>query len=46
MKQGILSAPDHGQVSKVTIILDHLSRTPFEDGPPYSAADTFVARQL
>ncbi len=28
---------------KVTIILDHLSRTPFEDGPPYSAADTFVA---
>jgi predicted TIM-barrel fold metal-dependent hydrolase len=23
---------------KVTIILDHLSRTPFEDGPPYNAA--------
>jgi L-fuconolactonase len=28
---------------KVTIILDHLSRTPFEDGPPYSAADEFVS---
>lgn len=28
---------------KVTMILDHLSRTPFEDGPPYKAADDFVA---
>jgi predicted TIM-barrel fold metal-dependent hydrolase len=28
---------------KVTIILDHLSRTPFEDGPPYSAAADFIA---
>ena len=26
---------------KVTIILDHLARTPFEDGPPYSAAADF-----
>ena len=25
---------------KVTIILDHLSRTPFEDGPPYAGAET------
>jgi predicted TIM-barrel fold metal-dependent hydrolase len=28
---------------KVTIILDHLSRTPFEDGPPYAKAAEFVA---
>jgi len=28
---------------KVTIILDHLSRTPFEDGPPYSKAADFLA---
>ena len=28
---------------KVTIILDHLSRTPFEDGPPYRQADEFLA---
>lgn len=28
---------------KVTIILDHLSRTPFADGPPYKGADGFVA---
>jgi predicted TIM-barrel fold metal-dependent hydrolase len=28
---------------KVTIILDHLSRTKFEDGPPYKSADDFVA---
>jgi predicted TIM-barrel fold metal-dependent hydrolase len=27
---------------KVTIILDHLSRTPFEDGPPYSGATEFL----
>jgi L-fuconolactonase len=27
---------------KVTIILDHLSRTPFDDGPPYSAATEFL----
>jgi L-fuconolactonase len=27
---------------KVTIILDHLSRTPFEDGPPYSGATQFL----
>jgi predicted TIM-barrel fold metal-dependent hydrolase len=28
---------------KVTIILDHLSRAPFEDGPPYVKADDFFA---
>jgi L-fuconolactonase len=28
---------------KVTIILDHLSRTPIEDGPPYSQAADFFA---
>jgi L-fuconolactonase len=28
---------------KVTIILDHLSRTPFADGPPYAAAADFLA---
>ncbi len=28
---------------KVTMILDHLSRTPFEDGPPYRAADEFLS---
>jgi predicted TIM-barrel fold metal-dependent hydrolase len=28
---------------KVTIILDHLSRTPFEDGPPYAKAADFLA---
>jgi L-fuconolactonase len=28
---------------KVTIIIDHLARTSFEDGPPYSAAAEFVA---
>jgi predicted TIM-barrel fold metal-dependent hydrolase len=28
---------------KVTIILDHLSRAPFEDGPPYSKAGDFLA---
>jgi hypothetical protein len=28
---------------KVTILLDHLSRTPFEDGPPYSKAAEFLA---
>ncbi len=28
---------------KVTIILDHLSRTPFEDGPPYGQAADFLA---
>jgi predicted TIM-barrel fold metal-dependent hydrolase len=27
---------------KVTIILDHLSRAPFEDGPPYSRAADFL----
>jgi L-fuconolactonase len=27
---------------KVTMILDHLSRAPFEDGPPYSAAAQFL----
>jgi predicted TIM-barrel fold metal-dependent hydrolase len=27
----------------VTIILDHLSRAPFEDGPPYSKAADFLA---
>jgi L-fuconolactonase len=26
---------------KVTIILDHLARAPFEDGPPYNAASEF-----
>jgi predicted TIM-barrel fold metal-dependent hydrolase len=26
---------------KVTILLDHLARAPFEDGPPYSAAAEF-----
>jgi L-fuconolactonase len=26
----------------VTIILDHLSRTPFEDGPPYCGATEFL----
>jgi predicted TIM-barrel fold metal-dependent hydrolase len=28
---------------KVTMILDHLSRAPFEDGPPYSKAADFLA---
>ena len=28
---------------EVTIILDHLSRVPFADGPPYSAAADFLA---
>jgi L-fuconolactonase len=28
---------------KVTILLDHLSRSPFEDGPPYKGADEFVS---
>jgi L-fuconolactonase len=28
---------------KVTIILDHLSRTPFEDGPPYAGAADLLA---
>jgi len=28
---------------KVTIVLDHLSRTPFEDGPPYRQAAEFLA---
>lgn len=28
---------------KVTIILDHLSRAPFEEGPPYAGADNFTA---
>lgn len=28
---------------KVTLILDHLSRAPFEDGPPYSQAADFFA---
>lgn len=28
---------------KVTVILDHLSRTPFEDGPPYAKAADFLA---
>jgi predicted TIM-barrel fold metal-dependent hydrolase len=28
---------------KVTMILDHLSRTPFEDGPPYRAAEEFLS---
>jgi predicted TIM-barrel fold metal-dependent hydrolase len=28
---------------KVDIILDHLSRTPIEDGPPYKQADEFMA---
>jgi predicted TIM-barrel fold metal-dependent hydrolase len=28
---------------KVIIILDHLSRTPFEDGPPYSQAAELFA---
>lgn len=28
---------------KVTMILDHLSRVPFEDGPPYAAAEEFLA---
>jgi L-fuconolactonase len=28
---------------KVTIILDHLARAPFEDGPPYSKAADFLA---
>ncbi len=28
---------------KVTIVLDHLSQTPFEDGPPYSKAAEFLA---
>ncbi len=27
----------------MTIILDHLSRAPFEDGPPYSQAAAFFA---
>jgi len=27
---------------KVTIILDHLARVPFEDGPPYSKASEFL----
>lgn len=28
---------------KVTIIIDHLARTPLEDGPPYSGAAKFIA---
>ncbi|HTZ02405.1 MAG TPA: amidohydrolase family protein [Xanthobacteraceae bacterium] len=28
---------------KVTIILDHLARAPFEDGPPYAAASDLLA---
>jgi L-fuconolactonase len=28
---------------KVTMILDHLSRAPFEDGPPYNKAADFLA---
>jgi len=28
---------------KVTMILDHLARTPFEDGPPYSGAADLLA---
>jgi predicted TIM-barrel fold metal-dependent hydrolase len=28
---------------KVTMILDHLSRTPFADGPPYAGAGEFLA---
>jgi L-fuconolactonase len=28
---------------KVTMILDHLSRAPFEDGPPYSKAADFLS---
>jgi L-fuconolactonase len=28
---------------KVTIVLDHLSRTPFAEGPPYAAAADFLA---
>src|SRR5262249_53810800 len=28
---------------KVTMILDHLSRVPFEDGPPYVRAEEFLA---
>lgn len=28
---------------KVTIIIDHLARTPFEDGPPYGKAAEFIA---
>src|SRR3974390_1853739 len=28
---------------KVTMILDHLSRAPFEDGPPYAKAADFLA---
>jgi L-fuconolactonase len=28
---------------KVTILLDHLSRTPFADGPPYAGANEFLA---
>jgi L-fuconolactonase len=27
---------------KVTMILDHLSQTPFKEGPPYKAADEFL----
>lgn len=29
--------------SKVTIIIDHLARVPFEDGPPYAGAAEFIA---
>jgi predicted TIM-barrel fold metal-dependent hydrolase len=32
-----------GKFPKVTIILDHLSRTPFEEGPPYAGATDFLA---
>jgi L-fuconolactonase len=28
---------------KVVMILDHLSQTPFSDGPPYAAAENFLA---
>ena len=28
---------------KVTMILDHLSQTPFREGPPYKAAEEFLA---
>lgn len=28
---------------KITMILDHLSRVPFEDGPPYAAAEEYFS---
>src|SRR6202795_2294755 len=44
MKQGIpLLRQIMDKFPKVIIVLDHLSRAPFEDGPPYGHAADFLA---